>query len=256
MSNTLKAYQVGTIDGPRAVKTLTTLGMQTQTATVLLTTTDTAEQTTLASGVLSRIKAALLKGSITRDQAHTLVKTAGIVEPRATQYVTSWEMDLNMSAKALTASEILKYFSEGLLGLKDAQARLKTLGYSQPDAQLKVQDEAMKMLKRRVSAEQAILKGNKTGLATLASLASDAAAQAQTLFKQAEHDQPVMALKKWYEGGAITAEYAVEVLVDYGYTPTAAERTVTTWTVGGLATAAQEASGKQPNVRIGTPKSG
>ena len=240
LTGALKAYQIGTLSHQNALKSLEGIGMQSATAAVLLNLTDAAAKTAIAQQTITMLRGAYFSGRVTLDQARNALHVTGISPQRVEEYTSAWAQEFRWKQKTLTAAEIISLYKDGLIQQSDAETRLQNLGYKQPDATLKLQDAALKILGRRVKAEAALEKGGSGKNKTLAALASDAHAQAEKLLRASEKDAPVKSVQKWYQAGAITVPFAQEMLVSYGYTPTAAERLVATWAVGGIETAARE----------------
>ena len=89
-----------------------------------------------AERLVTRIRTNYLNGSLRREQAVDILRTAGITQRGIDQYMEAWDLAHTVTHRTLTAAQIVAAFQAGTPMEVPARERLINLGYSPEDADL------------------------------------------------------------------------------------------------------------------------
>lgn len=87
-------------------------------------------------------------------EAVGLLAGQGVLTSQAEQIVKGWECEMMARGKEVNASQLCKWFSEGMLSLGEFYARLVRVGYDESDASRIVQECQLKIDRQLAAAEK------------------------------------------------------------------------------------------------------
>ena len=89
-----------------------------------------------AERLVTRVRTNYLNGSLRREQAIEILRSAGLTARGIDQYMEAWDLAHTVTHRTLTAAQIVAAFQAGTPMEVPARDRLINLGYSPEDADL------------------------------------------------------------------------------------------------------------------------
>lgn len=195
----------------------------------ILSTVRLADTTAWAKRVTKHIERLYVKGNVDRESAIQALTNIGITERKAQGYLAIWELFKVTTQRELSASQVLRYLTKGILPAVEAERRLKAIGFA--DADIAVMMENAK-LDLRLAIERLKEKQART-------IKQRRAAQRRQLREQSANRNRIIAdlnrsatkaqIGKFFMEGLINEAEAISALKDRGVMEDDIKRTIQVW---------------------------
>jgi hypothetical protein len=213
------AITAGTMSVQDGTAALVSLGWPQEHSQSIAALADVAARANLSKAGVARIRSAYRNGEVEIGDALTRLLELGIVQPRAQQLITLWQIENTPNRKRRTAQQIVSDVSQGHVSVEEALARLTNLGYEDADRQLFMADIQGKVAKMAATRQAANIKAGKQQAAELAKLARQAQSTRSGALRRLKMLEPVTRLQKWLKLGIIDEVYFDKRMALYGYSP-------------------------------------
>lgn len=151
------------------------------------------------------VRRQFLSGGLDNIQALQQLHEVGVLEPRASQFVEDWSLEIKAKHKQVAAGKLVQWACKGLITVPDLQRRLLNLGYLAPDiagiigeAELCQAGLAAKAARQQAAQE----RQSERSLVQQQKTAAQAIATARR--QLASHGSPSQ-LRKWFCAGHVGA---------------------------------------------------
>jgi hypothetical protein len=144
-------YAVGLLNDTQAKSQMTSYGIDTDIADMLLEETERSVKQALLAQCQRGIKRKYLLGEITKGQAHAELVNRGTVESRAAQLTNWWDCERSSVGKSVPAAKLCDWLARGAITTDDLRNRLERIGYRPESAALMVEDCLISVNARRLA---------------------------------------------------------------------------------------------------------
>jgi hypothetical protein len=127
----LQAYAIGTIGLNQGLNLLQQLGKTPAEAQILMGTVDLQVDSRAVQRGIAAATSAVFSGAMSIQEGENQLIAMGVQPTRITSYIRQWTAQLQGRRKELSASQVLAYLVDGVIGVAEAFRRLTNLGYSQ-----------------------------------------------------------------------------------------------------------------------------
>lgn len=217
INTAISAFRCGATSRDQFTDSLVAIGVKEDTAKVWADSIDASVQVDLCKQQVAAIRSAVLKGKITIDGARQKLLDSGMPDLRASQYVSSWSIQLDARSPTATASQLLRWVSEGLLDSDTAKQRLENLGWKEADVAIALAESRGKLAVRQARSEAAKARDERTQAKTLAQLMLDNQEETDRLKMSLKKVETPSRLQKWLYLGVIDVGYFRDRMRDLGY---------------------------------------
>lgn len=158
------------------------------------------------------IRKMYLSGALNSDDALNQLMGIGTSADRTAEILFQWNLELQSGHKQLTASEVVKLYTDGLLTFEQAYTRLDNVGYKHADVELLLASANQRIMLARAKALVELAKGlEKQQKALVAQVKAAEAEHRDARSELARHGSPGQ-LAKWYSQGLISRQNGLDRL--------------------------------------------
>jgi hypothetical protein len=216
---TLRAYQCGTIDRPKAFDRMSSTGLSDSAINVYLNSVDSDIKCKLVSGVIGVTKKDYMDGAVTLLQARQILASIGIAQARSEDYIGQWQVERTLTVKMAGTGQLLGWYAQGIIDYGTLLLRLQNLGWIQPDLLAFMAEGEQKLQKRQAALQAAALRSAQANARAIQKLLAEAKKQQAELVAELKRLQPVGRLIKWARQGSISEIYFENSLRAQEYPP-------------------------------------
>jgi len=173
----LDDYQAGIVERSAARQTMQTSGFNPAIADKQLDKIDHALRLQHIKRCMSGIKRQFLLGEIDASDAQSLLVQRGVTVPRANDEVDWWRCELSSGEKDVSLATLCEWLTRGAISPTQYLQRLETLGYSNTDAALLLEDCLIRANVKATAKELQEAKANSAAQAKLSRALNSAARQ-------------------------------------------------------------------------------
>ena len=177
---------------------------------------------------LSIVHRRYVKGAITYAVASDRLAQLGTQPDARDVMLSDWTWERNTGYKTASASQILRWYTQGLLAIDQATFRLVNIGYTPGDISLMLAQAQQSIASAAAKAQLAAARTQQQQQRARAAAVKAQLAQARAAQRQlCAHSQPAQ-LVRWLERGLITEGQALTRMVACGWARTEAAAYLTT----------------------------
>lgn len=210
IAETLAAYEEGSIGRDGAFQTLAFMYDDEQRALNDLNAIDIRVNRKRIKQFIIMVKRSMFMGQYDGLGAYTDLVTGGVDSVRANQYVIRWQRELDRPRRMVSIGVILDWMKRALITVEDAKHRLETLGLSNADTMLYLQQAtqdiekaiAIEQTKKAKSEQQRVNESQR-----LLDKLKAARKESQAVLRSYS---PLSAMKRWLQDDRITVDQVQE----------------------------------------------
>lgn len=217
ISTISQALDVGIMDKMEAASALQGIGWTEKQAKGIADIEEAKSATKRVAAVVRSLRHCYAAGECDEAFARLQLGKAGIRPERITQYITQWQLEQTPSRKRATAKDIVEDVARGWLDSAEAEARLRRLGYEDPDIRLFFADASDRTIKTSAALKALNAYTTNQQVAEISKLAEDTIGLSRKVVARWQQMEPPNALLKSLCNGSITPQYVIERLRVYGW---------------------------------------
>lgn len=198
-----KYWELGIIDQGQYIDLLVEHGM-TQDDAVQAATLGNLDLTfKRVEGIVRFTRGQFTKGALSDVEAADHLRQAGIVEPRVSQYIQDWQLELAEKHREISAEKAVQWACKGLISAEQLRNRLVNLGYRESDVNGLVAEAAICQANLAArAAARADRDARQTQRALQQQQRNAARAIVEARRQLARHGTPAQ-LRKWFCQGHV-----------------------------------------------------
>lgn len=221
-----QAQTVGVMDSVAAAAALVSLGWTQTQADGIAALTSAQAKTARVKTAITTIRRAFIHGEVNADDATIALQRLGIVPDAVADYIAVWTVQLGGNVRRLTAQQIVKEVTEGVIDADEASVRLHNLGYSDTDSLIFIGDAARNTVTTAVALDSLDSLSGRQRASQLGSLATSTIGLSRRIVQQLKEQEPPSKLMRWAVAGIVTQAEMESRLSLYGWADDAIEKWV------------------------------
>lgn len=172
----------------------------------ILLTIDMGVQTALLKRAVNSVRRDFLLGAINAGRARDELNKIGVVEPRLTETLRSWQLDLNHPRRVASTQKVIEWYVQGLMTRLAAAERLFNLGWTDADRALYLLEGDELIGKRIELAQIRAAKDQQARARAVETNFRKARAEMDRQIGELTRQSSPAMMQKWYLAGLIEKE--------------------------------------------------